>query len=359
MRSSSTSARCARRPIRRRRWRGRRSRGTGRHQPADGDRRRPSGCTPGGATLAPRCVLAEAQGLAIEQRMVRAEFVFLMGGEVQDEVEEAAHAPRSRRRPARERRPGGAARRDAGDVARRGPADRRRHRRGARCRARGAAPPCRQAFDRRRFLLRPVAERARIDPARRLQGRRRRRRLAGAAGGRERSRGGVGRGASGGRRPGRGHAPIAAATWSARRRGYRRSRSRRCPGSRPPPMPLVRAATPAARTRGPRRRPAPRRTRSRPSDYDAGAWTPRRRPQRARSPTRCGAGGGRMSRALRSFAFADCDRGRDRSGGRTSWSCRRLVSASAVATAEPSAEAEQLLDAPGSRRLRRASRGRP
>lgn len=34
----------------------------------------------------------EAQGLAIQQRRVRAEFVFLMGGEVVDEVEEAAHS---------------------------------------------------------------------------------------------------------------------------------------------------------------------------------------------------------------------------------------------------------------------------
>lgn len=34
----------------------------------------------------------EAQSLAVQQRRVRAEFVFLMGGEVVDEVEEAAHA---------------------------------------------------------------------------------------------------------------------------------------------------------------------------------------------------------------------------------------------------------------------------
>jgi len=34
----------------------------------------------------------EAQGLAVQQRRVRAEFVFLMGGEVVDEVEEAAHS---------------------------------------------------------------------------------------------------------------------------------------------------------------------------------------------------------------------------------------------------------------------------
>ena len=45
-----------------------------------------------GAGLPTEVRLAEAQGLAIEQRMVRAEFVFLMGGEVQDEIEEAAQA---------------------------------------------------------------------------------------------------------------------------------------------------------------------------------------------------------------------------------------------------------------------------
>lgn len=36
--------------------------------------------------------LQEAQGLAVQQRRVRAEFVFLMGGEVVDEVEEAEHS---------------------------------------------------------------------------------------------------------------------------------------------------------------------------------------------------------------------------------------------------------------------------
>lgn len=42
--------------------------------------------------MAPADYLREAQSLAIQQRRVRAEFVFLMGGDVVDEVEEAEHS---------------------------------------------------------------------------------------------------------------------------------------------------------------------------------------------------------------------------------------------------------------------------
>ncbi len=42
--------------------------------------------------MAPGEYLREAQGLAIQQRRVRAEFVFVMGGDVVDEVEEAEHS---------------------------------------------------------------------------------------------------------------------------------------------------------------------------------------------------------------------------------------------------------------------------
>jgi hypothetical protein len=113
--------------------------------------------------------LGEAQGLAIEQRMVRAEFVFLMGGEVQDEVEEAAQAPdlaegrqenqgQSALLNATRAMSRAEARLTAGDTA------------AALVAEREALRFLQQAFDRRRFLLRPIAERARIDPARRLQG---------------------------------------------------------------------------------------------------------------------------------------------------------------------------------------------
>jgi hypothetical protein len=121
------------------------------------------------ATLGAAAALAESQGLAIEQRMVRAEFVFLMGGEVQDEVEEAAHAHdlvegrlenegQAALLGATRAMSRAEARLTAGDTA------------GALVAEREALRLLRQAFDRRRFLLRPVAERARLDPARRLQG---------------------------------------------------------------------------------------------------------------------------------------------------------------------------------------------
>lgn len=44
------------------------------------------------ARLAPDAYRQEAQDLAVQQRRVRAEFVFMMGGEVVDEVEEAEHS---------------------------------------------------------------------------------------------------------------------------------------------------------------------------------------------------------------------------------------------------------------------------
>lgn len=121
------------------------------------------------AAMPPAELLAAAQALAIEQRMVRAEFVFLMGGEVEDEVEEAAHAHdlvEGRAENTGQAALLGAtramsraeARLTAGDTV------------GAIVAEREALKFLQQAFDRRRFLLRPVAERARIDPARRLQG---------------------------------------------------------------------------------------------------------------------------------------------------------------------------------------------
>ena len=122
-----------------------------------------------GSRLSPEDRLSEAQGLAIEQRMVRAEFVFLMGGEVEDEVEEAAQAHdlvegrlanqgQAALLAATRAMSRAEARLTAGDTTTALVAERE------------ALRFLQQAFDRRRFLLRPVAERARIDPARRLQG---------------------------------------------------------------------------------------------------------------------------------------------------------------------------------------------
>jgi hypothetical protein len=119
--------------------------------------------------LRPETLLDESQGLAIEQRMVRAEFVFMMGGEVQDEVEEAAHAhdvAEGRLENEGQAALLGATRAMSRAEARLADGDTA----GALVAEREALGLLRRAFDRRRFLLRPVAERARLDPARRLQG---------------------------------------------------------------------------------------------------------------------------------------------------------------------------------------------
>jgi hypothetical protein len=121
------------------------------------------------SNLGAEAYLAESQGLAVEQRMVRAEFVFLMGGEVQDELEEAAHAHdlvEGRLENQGQAALLGATRAMSRAEARLTTGDTG----GALVAEREALRWLRQAFDRRRFLLRPVAERARLDPARRLQG---------------------------------------------------------------------------------------------------------------------------------------------------------------------------------------------
>ena len=110
--------------------------------------------------------------LAMEQRMVRAEVVFLSGGDVQDEVEEAAHADelqegrlenrgRAEMLRAINQMSRAEARLTAGDTA------------GALIFERAALEALQRAFDRRRYFLRTVPERSRIDPSRRLSGDRR------------------------------------------------------------------------------------------------------------------------------------------------------------------------------------------
>lgn len=107
--------------------------------------------------------------LAIEQRMVRSEVVFLSGGEVQDEVEEAEHSHelqegrlenrgRAEMLRAINEMSRAEARLNAGDTAGALPAER------------AALAALQRAFDRRRYFLRTLAERLRIDPARRLTG---------------------------------------------------------------------------------------------------------------------------------------------------------------------------------------------
>ena len=114
----------------------------------------------------------ETRMLAVEQRMVRSEVVFLSGGEVQDEVEEAAHshevqegrlenAGRAEMLRAINEMSRAEARLNAGDAA------------GALVFERSALAALQRAFDRRRYFLRTLPERSRIDASRRLTGDRR------------------------------------------------------------------------------------------------------------------------------------------------------------------------------------------
>jgi hypothetical protein len=121
------------------------------------------------AKLAPEAFAEQSRLLAVEQRMVRAEFVFMTGGEVEDEVEEAAHAHELAE----------------GRLENTGQAElltaiREMSRAEARLNAadtaqglefeRAALKALQRAFDRRRYLLRTLPERARIDVSRRLTG---------------------------------------------------------------------------------------------------------------------------------------------------------------------------------------------
>jgi hypothetical protein len=110
--------------------------------------------------------------LAVEQRMVRAEVVFLSGGEVQDEVAEAEHsdelqegrfenAGRAEMLRAMNDMSRAEARLNAGDTS------------GALVFERSALQALQRAFDRRRYFLRTLPERSRIAMTRRLTGARR------------------------------------------------------------------------------------------------------------------------------------------------------------------------------------------
>ena len=114
--------------------------------------------------------LAEAAlGLAVEQRMIRAEFVFMLGGEVEDEEAEAEQstelqAGRLENRGQRDVRAATIAMSQAEkaltgtDTA------------AALVAERAAVAALQRAFTRERYLLRAFASRSRLDPARRLTG---------------------------------------------------------------------------------------------------------------------------------------------------------------------------------------------
>lgn len=119
--------------------------------------------------LSTDAVLEQSRLLAVEQRMVRAEFLFMTGGEVVDEVEEAEHAHEIAQ--GRFENQGqiellnairemsrAEARLNGGDTGQ------------ALVFERAALQALQRAFDRRRYFLRTLPERARIDPTRRLSG---------------------------------------------------------------------------------------------------------------------------------------------------------------------------------------------
>jgi hypothetical protein len=119
--------------------------------------------------MAADAFLEQARLLAIEQRLVKAEFVFMTGGEVEDEVEEAAGAHELAEgrlentaqvellAAIREMSRAEARLNDANTVE-------------ALQFERAALRALQRAFDRRRYLLRTLPERTRIDLSRRLTG---------------------------------------------------------------------------------------------------------------------------------------------------------------------------------------------
>ena len=120
-------------------------------------------------TLNDATFLEQSQLLAVEQRMVQAEFVFMTGGHVHDEVAEAEqshelaegrleNAATVEMLNAIREMSRAEARLNAGDTAT------------ALAHERAALEALQRAFDRRRYFLRTLPERARIDLSRRLTG---------------------------------------------------------------------------------------------------------------------------------------------------------------------------------------------
>jgi hypothetical protein len=116
--------------------------------------------------------LNESRGIAIEQRMVRAEVVFLGGGEVEDEVEEAAHSDELTE--GRLQNTGRAEMLRAINAMSRAEAQLNDGRvKEALVFEREALVHLERALDRRRYFLRTLPDRSRIDATRRLTGERR------------------------------------------------------------------------------------------------------------------------------------------------------------------------------------------
>jgi hypothetical protein len=123
------------------------------------------------AASLPKDVLAEeSESIAAEQRTVRANFIFLLGGHVEDEEEEAEQSHEIQ-----EGRLENTARKDINaaisQMTRVGQGLAALNTAAALPPARAAVESLQRAFGRSRYLLRSLATRSRLDPARRLTGR--------------------------------------------------------------------------------------------------------------------------------------------------------------------------------------------
>jgi hypothetical protein len=121
------------------------------------------------ATMTPADVQEEALNLAVEQRMIRAEFVFMLGGEVEDEEVEAEQstelqAGRLENRGQRDLRAATVAMSEAGKLLT------GVNTAGALKAERAAVAALQRAFSRDRYILRALATRTELDPQRRLTG---------------------------------------------------------------------------------------------------------------------------------------------------------------------------------------------
>ena len=120
-------------------------------------------------SLARPALVEETAAIAAEQRSVRASFIFLTGGQVEDEVEEAEHSHEIQ-----EGRLENTARREIGiAIQHMGRADQSLigvDTTAALAAARAAVEALQRAFGRNRYILRTLPIRSRIDPARRLTG---------------------------------------------------------------------------------------------------------------------------------------------------------------------------------------------
>lgn len=124
------------------------------------------------STLSDEAHLEQAQMLAAEQRRVRAEVVFLSGGDIADEVEEAEHSHELQE--GRLENVGRAEMvRAMAEMSRAESALTAGDLRAALRFERAALGALQRAFDRRRYFLRTPTERTRIDQSRRLSGDRR------------------------------------------------------------------------------------------------------------------------------------------------------------------------------------------